>query len=184
MPKALVAHKSDELLEKQILELKESYFISMGKVPNIEHPQTYTEKIQWMKFYDSTKLKSDLADLRNAHSITLEKVLDNKEQIKNLFARLEDIIKGYKDGDENLQKQIDELKKYINQKLDELAAQIEILLKAPPGAGKSDLSALSDLLKKINNLEREFNEFVTKVIKDMEWEKDFENYIQECKKTG
>ena len=48
-----------------------------------------------------SKLKSDLKDLRNAHSITLEKVLENKEQIKNLFARLEDIIKGYKDGDEN-----------------------------------------------------------------------------------
>ena len=36
---------------------------------------------------------------------------NNKEQIELILARLNDIIKGYKDGDEDLQRQIDELKK-------------------------------------------------------------------------
>ena len=109
------------------------------------------------------KIKNDLENLKNAHSQTLSKVLENKEQIKLLYARLEDIIKNYKNGDANLQKQIDDLKKYTKEKIDELSAQIEILLKAPPGATKSDISALSDLLKKLNILEREFKEFVAKV---------------------
>ena len=136
------------ILEKKMAELQKDRF-------NKPEQKDWTDVIN--------KIKNDLENLKNAHSQTLSKVLENKEQIKLLFARLEDIIKNYKTGDENLQKQIDDLKKFIKQKLDELSAQIEILLKAPPGAAKSDLSALTDLLKKLNILEREFNEFVEKV---------------------
>ena len=60
---------------------------------------------------DLEKLKKELEELKKAHSQTLIKVNNNKEQIDLILCRLNDIIKGYKDGDENLQKEIDELKK-------------------------------------------------------------------------
>ena len=101
---------------------------------------------------DLEKLKKELQELKDAHGQTLLKVISYKEQIDLILARLNDIIKGYKDGDGNLQKEIDE----INKKL-------ELLLKLPKGEGKSDLSALNELMKKIIDLENEYREFVEKV---------------------
>lgn len=43
-------------------ELQEWFYKVTGKRLNLEHPQTYNEKIQWMKLYDSTPLKTRLAD--------------------------------------------------------------------------------------------------------------------------
>jgi chromosome segregation ATPase len=108
---------------------------------------------------DLEKLKKELEELKNAHSQTVIKVNNNKEQIDLILARLKDIIKGYKEGDENLQKEMDELKK----KLQQINTQLDLLLKLPRGEGKSDLSALNDLLKKIMDLERDYKEFVEKV---------------------
>ena len=108
---------------------------------------------------DLEKLKKELEELKNAHSQTVIKVNNNKEQIDLILARLKDIIKGYKEGDENLQKEMDELKK----KLQQINTQLDLLLKLPRGEGKSDLSALNDLLKKIMDLERDYKEFVERV---------------------
>ena len=108
---------------------------------------------------DLDKLKKELEELKNAHSQTIIKVNNNKEQIDLILGRLNDIIKGYKEGDDNLQKEIDELKK----KLDQINTQLDLLLKLPRGEGKSDLSALNDLLKKIMDLERDYKEFVERV---------------------
>ena len=105
------------------------------------------------------KLKKELENLKNNHEQTVIKVTNNKEQIDLILGRLKDIENGYKEGDEKLQKEIDDLK----QKLSELNAQIDILLKMPRGEGKSDLSAINDLMKKIMELEKKFNEFVEKV---------------------
>ena len=105
------------------------------------------------------KLKKELADLKNYHDQTVIKVTNNKEQIDLILGRLNDIINGYKEGDEKLQKEIDELK----QKLADINSQIELLLKMPRGEGKTDLSALNDLMKRLNELENNFNAFVEKV---------------------
>ena len=108
------------------------------------------------------KLKRELEELRNAHGQTILKVNDNKEKIGLILARLEDITKGYKSGDEKLQKEIDDLKK----KLSHINSQIDLLLKLPKGeggGGNIDLSALNELMKKILDLETEFKEFVEKV---------------------
>ena len=105
------------------------------------------------------KLKKELADLKNYHDQTVIKVTNNKEQIDLILGRLNDIINGYKEGDEKLQKEIDDLK----QKLADLNSQIDILLKMPRGDGKSDLSAINELMKRIMELEKNFNEFVEKV---------------------
>lgn len=43
-------------------ELKEWYKKQTGKELNLDNPQTYNEKIQWLKLYDSTSLKTRLAD--------------------------------------------------------------------------------------------------------------------------
>ena len=106
------------------------------------------------------KLRKELEELRNAHGATIIKVNNNKEQIDLILARLKDIIKGYKEGDENLKKEIDDLKK----KLAKISSQIDLLLKIPKGTGGNiDMSALNELMKKIIDLENDFREFVEKV---------------------
>jgi len=107
------------------------------------------------------KLKKELENLKSAHGETVIKVTNNKEQIDLILGRLDDIIKGYKEGDENLQKEIDDLKK----KLAQINSQIDLLLKMPRGKGdgKMDLSALNELMKKIIDLENDFRDFVEKV---------------------
>ena len=104
-------------------------------------------------------LKNELEKLKKYHEQTVIKVTNNKEQIDLILGRLNDIINGYKSGDENLQKEIDELK----QKLADITSQLDILLKLPRGEGKSDLSAINDLMKKLMELEKNFNLFVEKV---------------------
>ena len=68
------------ILEKKMAELQKDRF-------NKPEQKDWTDVIN--------KIKNDLENLKNAHSQTLSKVLENKEQIKLLFARLEDIIKNF-----------------------------------------------------------------------------------------
>ena len=42
--------------------LKEWYLKENGRELNLENPTRFTEKIQWLKLYDSTKIKTELAD--------------------------------------------------------------------------------------------------------------------------
>ena len=48
--------------EKRAEALKDWYRGLRGKELSLENPQTYNEKIQWMKLYDSTPIKTMLAD--------------------------------------------------------------------------------------------------------------------------
>ena len=50
-----------------IPRLKDNYRKMMGHELNLEHPELYTEKIQWLKIYDSTFIKSYLTDKINLH---------------------------------------------------------------------------------------------------------------------
>jgi len=56
------------LIEKYAPEAKypellcDWYYEKTGKKINLEHPHTYTEKIQWLKLYDTTPLKTQLSD--------------------------------------------------------------------------------------------------------------------------
>lgn len=43
-------------------ELQEWFYNITGQRLDLEHPKTYDEKIQWLKLYDSTPLKTRLAD--------------------------------------------------------------------------------------------------------------------------
>ena len=49
-------------LAEQKKELGLFYKNAIGKEMDIENPKTFTEKIQWMKFNDSTKRKADYSD--------------------------------------------------------------------------------------------------------------------------
>ena len=48
--------------EMRATALKDWYYKKTGEILNLENPQTFNEKIQWMKLYDSTPLKTRLAD--------------------------------------------------------------------------------------------------------------------------
>ena len=43
-------------------ELKNWFYKESGRQLNLENPQTFTEKIQWLKLHDSTREKTILAD--------------------------------------------------------------------------------------------------------------------------
>ena len=49
-------------INKYKYELKKWYLSVTGCYLDIEHPKTFNEKIQWLKLYDSTPLKTRLAD--------------------------------------------------------------------------------------------------------------------------
>ena len=48
--------------EMRTVALADWYFEKTGEILNLDNPQTFNEKIQWMKLYDSTQLKTRLAD--------------------------------------------------------------------------------------------------------------------------
>ena len=56
--------------------LKKRFELETGKKLDLDHPQTYNEKIQWMKLYDSTPLKTQLADKYRVREWIREKIGD------------------------------------------------------------------------------------------------------------
>lgn len=55
-------------------ELEEWYFDKTGERLNLEEPQNFNQKIQWLKLYDSTELKTKLADKYLVREWVKEKV--------------------------------------------------------------------------------------------------------------
>ena len=138
-----------------------------------------------MNKFDSSNLDKSIKDLwdeleklKNDLYNTNENVKNNKERIDTIFPRLDDIIKGYKEGDDNLQKQIDELKHYIDDKINELQNQLDLFINKPLKGGTKiggdELKAIQDLIKRLTQIEINFREFVEKVRIDDLW-KEIEN---------
>ena len=61
---ARVMRRQDELLDPALYAhaLTNWYQNETGEILNLDNPQTYNEKIQWLKLYDSSELKSRLMD--------------------------------------------------------------------------------------------------------------------------
>lgn len=59
------------------LFLKIYYRIYMGRRLNLENPQTYTEKLQWLKLYDRNPVYTDLCDKYKVRSYVAEKIGDS-----------------------------------------------------------------------------------------------------------
>ena len=135
----------------QIDDILKKLKLIEDKINQIEIKINKLEK-NGMSKDDLDKIKKELENLKKEHENTVINVNKNKEQIDIILGKLNDIENDYKQGDEKLQKEIDELKQ-----------KLEILLKLPKGEGKSDLEAINDLMKKILNLENNFNDFVEKV---------------------
>ena len=131
------------------------------------------------KFDKSIKdLWDEFEKLKNDLNNTNEKVKTNTEKIDSIFPRLDDIIKGYKEGDDNLQKQIDELRNYIDDKINELQNQLDLFINKPLKGGTKiggdDLKAIQDLIKRLTQIEINFREFVEKARIDDLW-KEIDN---------
>ena len=56
--------------------LKISFWARMGKKLNIDHPETYSEKIQWMKLHDRNPLYTKLVDKFEVKPLVAEKIGD------------------------------------------------------------------------------------------------------------
>ena len=52
----------DTPLDLMKFYLKVWFFKKTGKILHLDAPKTFNEKIQWMKLYDSTPIKTRLAD--------------------------------------------------------------------------------------------------------------------------
>lgn len=61
---------------KYIDDLKKWYYNKTKKILNLQNPQTYNEKIQWSKLYDSTPIKTALADKYLVRNWVTEKIGD------------------------------------------------------------------------------------------------------------
>lgn len=56
-------------VQQQKSELSDFYENLIGKKPNLDNPKTFTEKLQWLKFNDSTEEKALLSDKYEAPKI-------------------------------------------------------------------------------------------------------------------
>ena len=76
--------------------LKDFYFRKTGKQLDLENPQTFNEKIQWLKLYDSTPLKTKLADKYLVRDWVKEKIGDTPVLLlDDVLAELDDIRQNY-----------------------------------------------------------------------------------------
>ena len=118
---------------------------------------------------DFNDLKNNFLKLKEEYEQLVKIVMENKEQIDSLYARLNETINNYKEGDENLKKKIDSLKKYTDDKILELNTKLELLLNNINGRGgggnekKFDLSGLDDFMQKLVALENKFDDFINKI---------------------
>lgn len=54
--------------------LAEAYYGKTGEKLNLKHPKTINEKVQWLKIYDNSQLKSDLTDKVKVRDHVREKI--------------------------------------------------------------------------------------------------------------
>lgn len=67
--------KFSNLTQKDIkLGLQIQYFLRMHKFLNLKKPKLFTEKIQWLKLYDCTPIKTDLSDKLQVREWIKEKI--------------------------------------------------------------------------------------------------------------
>lgn len=59
------------------LFIRLSYFCVFGKLPDLKHPKSYTEKIQWFKLNQTDKIFSDLADKYTVRAYVKAKIKDD-----------------------------------------------------------------------------------------------------------
>ena len=110
--------------------------------------------------------KEEFNKFKDQYNQLVEMVLENKKQITILNGKLDDLVKNYKEGDENLNRKIDSLKKYIDDKILELTTKLDLILGNMEGTtieNNVDLSGLDEFMKRVINLENKFDEFVHKV---------------------
>ena len=110
--------------------------------------------------------KEEFNKFKGEYDQLVEMVLENKKQIAILNGKLDDLVKNYKEGDENLQRKIDSLKKYIDDKMLELTTKLDLVLGNVGGTvieNNVDLSGLDDFMQRVISLENKFDEFVHKV---------------------
>lgn len=69
--------------EERIAAMKEKYNRKVGRPLDIENPQTFTEKIQWLKLYDSTQEKADWTDKIKAKELAAE-LIGEEHVVKTL----------------------------------------------------------------------------------------------------
>lgn len=71
-------------LDEKKKDLSTFFFNSTGRKLNIENPETFCDKLQWMKFNDSTQLKANLSDKYLAAKLISERYGSRIKIVKQL----------------------------------------------------------------------------------------------------
>ena len=113
----------------------------------------------------------------------MKQVINNQEKIKNMNQNLQNIKNDIENGDANLQKEINELKKYLDKKIKQINDQMNLLTTndllnkeeessennnnednnnktSNDSKNKSDLKNFRDIIKKLSILRNDFDDFV------------------------
>ena len=102
-----------------------------------------------------------------------KKVKENEEGLNSLSIKLNETNKNSLEGDENLKKKFNKLKKHLDNQILQLNSKLELFLnnigeKGEDGesdgkniAKKFDLSGLNSFMEKIINLENKFEDFIS-----------------------
>ncbi len=58
----VVFHRLSPMIKSDELAIRIGYFLSMHKKLNLDHPQTYNEKLQWLKLHDKRDVYTKMVD--------------------------------------------------------------------------------------------------------------------------
>lgn len=68
------------------------YFLRKGRIINLRNPKLFTEKIQWLKIYDCTEIKTHLADKVLVREWVKEKIGEKYlKKVYGIYEKYEDI---------------------------------------------------------------------------------------------
>ena len=123
--------------------------------------------------FESINLQDEFSHFKEDFDKLSAIVQENKESLNDLLLKLNQATTNSLEGDENLKKKLDTLKKHTDDKMLELNTKLELFLNNLGGkeengenAGESnlqkkfDLSGLNDFMQKLIGLENRFEDFV------------------------
>lgn len=90
----MISYMEEKILKRKILW---KYFLRKGRFINFKNPKLFTEKIQWLKVYDCTPIKTRLADKILVRDWVKEQIGEQYlKKIIGVYEKYEDInFKGF-----------------------------------------------------------------------------------------
>lgn len=66
-------YKFSHFISNDSIYIRLMYLVRVGKLPNLKHPKTFTEKLQWIKLHDRKTIYHDMVD-----KVEMKKIVEQK----------------------------------------------------------------------------------------------------------